>query len=525
MTAHDVKLTVDALNVTYGFDEETITFYEDMIGFDYIPIHYVDPATQTEMKDRGRATGTLIHNHFQKWNFNIYMELDRMLAMNLDKEMNELYYGTAYGSGTLEISGDPGTLNITVDARTEKGTDIKLPLGGDEEVQMESFVSFVDRDAEQEGSKGRRDLEGIDMNFDLEVTPAAKVSIIFDEQIGDVMKGRGEGNINMEVNTNGKFNMYGKYEVHQGDYLFTMRNVINKRFSVQKGGTIEWFGNPYEASLDLDAVYNLRTSIYPLMQGLEQDEGYKKRVPIELVMHLSRDLMNPDVAFDIRFPTLSENVRTKAKSRIESTNKQAFSLLVLKRFLNERGNRNGEEGQRAGVGSSTSSELLSNQLSNWLSSLSEEFDLGVNYRPGDEVNNEELAVALSTQLFNERVSLSGNFGVSNSSEYNRSGGKNNNDLVGDFTIQYDITKDGKFKLKVFNESNEDQLSRLQNSDYTQGVGLYYQESFDSARELLKGIRKFLKQKEKEEEEAEKEKEEEEKKEERDQEGEEEGLEG
>ncbi|MFB6257336.1 MAG: translocation/assembly module TamB domain-containing protein [Flavobacteriales bacterium] len=491
--AHEVKLTIEQLNVTYGFHEEPITFYKDMIGFDHIPVYYLDPKTDKKVKDRGRATGTLIHDHFQGWNFNIFLEMERMLGMNLSKKMNDLYYGTAYGTGTLEIFGHPGTLNINVNARTEKGTDLKLPLGGSEEVQMGNFVKFVDKDASKK-EEAKRDLTGIDMNFNLEVTPEARISIIFDKKIGDVMKGRGKGNIKMEVNTNGKFNMYGKFHVHKGDYLFTMRNVINKRFSVKKGGTIEWFGDPYEAVLDLDAIYDLRTSIYPLMQGMEGGKGYKRRIPVKLVMHLSRELMDPEVSFDIRFPTLEEGVKTMAKSGIESPNKQAFSLLVLKRFINEHGQGTGSD--RAGVHRSTSSELLSNQLSNWLSSISKEFNLGVNYRPGDEVTDQELALALSTKLFNERVSFSGNFGVSSASKYSQQQGKSKNKLVGDFTIQYDITRDGKFRLKVFNESNEDRIENIRSANYTQGVGLYYQEEFDSAKELLKGLRDLFRREKK-----------------------------
>ncbi len=495
--AKDVRIHVDALNVTYGFDQERITFYEDMIGFDHIPFYYMDPKSDDPVKGTGRATGTLVHDHFKSWNFNIFLEVEKMLAMNLDKKMNELYYGTAYGTGDVEISGYSGKLSINVDARTEKETDLKLPLGGSEEVSMENFVSFEDRDASTE-EKGitQAELEGVEMNLDLKVTPDALISIIFDEKIGDVMKGRGSGNIKMEVNTNGKFNMYGDFQVYEGDYLFTMKNIINKRFSIQKGGTIEWFGDPYNANINLDAVYELRTSVYPLMHGMEDQEAYRERVPVELVMNLSKELMNPDISFDIRLPTLEENDRAIAMSRIKSMNKQAFSLLVLKRFINEQG-QGTADGSQGGpnVGSNTSTELLSNQLSNWLSSISEQFDLGVKYRPGDEVTDEELAVALSTQLFNERVSFSGNLGVTSSSEASQQQGRSQNSLVGDFSIKYDITPDGKFRLKVFNESNDDRISQFKRSEYTQGVGLFYQEEFDSARELFQQVGELFRRKE------------------------------
>ncbi len=485
------QIKVDELNTRYFIHDQPITFYDEMITFDYIPFH-------DQEGNQAYATGTLIHQDFTQWSFNVFLEFtqcDRFLCLNTTKQMNDLYYGKAYATGTVEVSGYADQLEITVTAKSEKGTNLNLPLSGSEEVTMENFVTFVQEDTVEQ--KAAYDLSGINMNFDLEVTPDAQVRIIFDEEIGDVMRGSGSGNINMSINTAGSFEMYGQYEIREGSYLFTMQNVINKRFTIREGGTINWYGDPYNAELDLEAAYSLRTSLYDLMYGnVEDPENYKKRVPVDLIMHLSNNLMNPDIRFDIRMPTVNEEVRSIASSQMateEQLNKQAFSLLVLRKFLPNPGERSGAD--RVGVSSATSSELLSNQLSNWLSSISNDFDIGLNYRPGDEITDEELAVALSTQLFNERLSVSGNLGVSSE---NTSVKEEQNTLVGDFQIEYDITADGKFKLKAFNESNDRNLSGIEQADYTQGAGVFYQEEFDTARELLSGLADLVRRKNKKE---------------------------
>jgi len=195
--------------------------------------------------------------------------------------------------------------------------------------------------------------------------------------------------------------------------------------------------------------------------------------------------MNPDLLFNIDVPTADADTRRKLQGVLnteEKTNRQFLSLLIINNFLPEQdffagmttGNTLGLGAQTAGV--ATASEFFSNQLSNFLSQISRDFDIGVNYRPGDEVSPEELELALSTQLFNDRLRINGNVDVTGRQT-------NASSIVGDFDADFKLTRTGKVRLKAFNRAN-DHL-RYQVSPYTQGIGLFYREEFDTFTQLMR----------------------------------------
>jgi hypothetical protein len=319
------------------------------------------------------------------------------------------------------------------------------------------------------------------MNFQLDITPDAQFRIIFDEVVGDEISGRGRGAIRMEINNLNTFNMYGTVEVDQGRYLFTLKNLINKEFEVKPGGTITWFGDPLAADINLDAIYKVNTSLYDLFP--EESEQLRQRIPVHLNMLLTGKLMSPLIGFDITLPTSDDLTRARLAGTLnneQEVNRQAFSLLVLRRFISppDIAKTNTSLGL-----AENSTELITSQLSNWLSQISDDFDIGVNYSPGDQISSDELAIALSTQLFNDRLLLSGNFGVQQAPT--AAGTENSSNLIGDIRIEYKVTPKGKIRLIVYNQSNEFDLVRNRQNNYTQGMGIVYQEEFDSLYELFR----------------------------------------
>ena len=99
-------------------------------------------------------------------------------------------------------------------------------------------------------------LTGVRVDMDLSIEKAAEMEIIFDEQAGDIIKGNGRGNIQLMVPRTGDFQMFGDYTIERGDYLFTLYNVINKKFAINNGGSIHWSGDPYKAEIKLEAEYS-----------------------------------------------------------------------------------------------------------------------------------------------------------------------------------------------------------------------------------------------------------------------------
>jgi hypothetical protein len=180
------------------------------------------------------------------------------------------------------------------------------------------------------------------------------------------------------------------------------------------------------------------------------------------------------------------------KSRFESIvstdqerNRQAFALLVLRQFVSPPNIVKSTNSSTNNLFVENSTELLSSQISNWLSQISDDFNLGFNYRSGDQISNEEVALALSTQLFDNRMQLSGNFGLSRGNASNQQP----SNYIGDVKVEYRLTKEGRLKLVAYNESNNYRNVTTQQSPYTQGVGIIYQEDFDRFMDLFKKRKK------------------------------------
>ncbi len=468
---------VDYINTNYTFSAK-VNFKNGEIWIPPFSLYDING-------NKAEVEGVVTHNHFNSIRFDFDLDAKKLFCLNTNANQNSLYYGKAYATGLIKIYGDLKNVNFNIDARTEKGTQFNIPLSGAEEISENKFVTFINKkDSTYKFNNAYKvDLSGIQLNFDLDVTPDAEVQLIFDSKIGDVIKGNGSGSIKMQINTLGQFNIYGDYTINSGDYLFTLKNVINKRFKIDQGGTVSWNGDPYDAYVNLNAVYRVRTSLYELLQ----EETYKQRVPVDCELKMTDKLFNPTISFGINLPNSDERIKNEVRSAIgfeneAELNKQVFSLLVLGRFIpptdvaKNASTTPASGGTDYGV-SSNSSELLSNQISNWLSQTNDLVKLGVKYRPGDEITNKELQVAVSTDLFNDRVSIDGNVGVANN-PYAAS------NIVGDVNIEYKINKDGKFRVKAFNQSN-DYTTIANNGPYKQGVGVFYREEFDTWGELIR----------------------------------------
>ncbi|MCB9164975.1 MAG: translocation/assembly module TamB [Flavobacteriales bacterium] len=464
-------LRIDYLNTLYTFSNK-VKIAPDMFALDLVTI-------RDEEGNTGRIGGTILHDGLRAWNFNVWGTVKNLMVLNTTVADNSLYYGKAFANGDVEVSGSVDQLEITVDASTGPGTDIHFPVGGSTEVSDVGFVRFVSSDST--ATEEEVDLTGIALDLKARVTPDAHFELIFDPTIGDVMAGRGQGDMEMTVSQTGEFRMRGQVEVTEGDYLFTLRNVVNKRFEVVPGGRIVWYGDPLDAQLDIQAQYRVRAPLYDIM--FEKNDAYKKRVPVDVVMQLRENLMNPEIGFEVRMPTVDDDIRTRVNSVLsteQERNRQVFALIVLNRFIQPQSLAgSGSPGSGGNVVETTGFELLSNQVSNWLSKLSNAFDLGVNYRPGDNITQDELAVAMSTQLFNERLLLTTNVGVSTNAQNTT----NNNGLIGDFQLEYLLTPEGRLRAKAFSVSNDRNLNRSDQAPTTQGAGVAYREEFRDWNEL------------------------------------------
>jgi hypothetical protein len=474
--ARNTSMTIDYLKTKFNFSDSIIM---DNTGFRFRNISLTD-----ERGNRATLDGYVAHNSFNDFGINLKINADNILVMDTRQKDNSLFYGTAYATGVISITGPATSLRFDVSARTGRNTKLFIPLDQGVEVTDYSFISFTSSDTTNRGERvinlpfaSSAKPPSIELNFDLEVTPDAEVQLVFDSKVGDVMRGRGSGNLNLSLNKGGDFAIFGDYVIEDGDYLFTLGNIFNKRFIVEEGGTISWDGNITDADVDIKAIYKLRTSLFELLQ----DEAFRQRIPIDCHLNMTGKLINPMIGFDIYLPTADEQTRTYLRNAInteEEMSRQFLYLLVMNSFYPSSSYATAINTTSAGASAMgvTTTEMLSNQLSNWLSQISNDFDIGFAYRPGNEISSQEVEVALSTQLLNDRVIINGNFDVGGQETSSAT-----NDITGDFDVEVKLTE--KVRFKVFNRSNDN--IHYETAPYTQGFGLFYRQDFNRFIDIFK----------------------------------------
>ncbi|MCX6231341.1 MAG: translocation/assembly module TamB domain-containing protein [Bacteroidetes bacterium] len=438
----------------------------------------------------GRALmdGKITHQGFRNIMIDLTFKYNNLMVLNTVAADNDLFYGKAFASGIIKISGPTKDIHLDIRAKTDKETSLIIPLTNKTETRENNFITFVEKQKEfRILNKSTNRFDGITMKCELEVTQDAEIGINLETpQTTGNIKAYGEGNIQLVISKEGDFNMYGNYILNDGIYYFSIQDILSKKFNIQKGGVITWKGDPYDATLQMKAIYNVRASLYPLLIGTAtSDEISKKKVPVQSIISVDGKLNNPSVNFDFNFPTIDQDTKDRIFSILDRNNQadmlqQSFSLLVMNSFISQ--NRNTYRSSiGSGVGNS-SFEMVSNQISNWLSQISKDFDIGVNYRPGDQISSQELQIALSTQILNDRVSIdvNGSFG---GDVKTTDATKQTSNIVGDVNIEYKITEDGRFRLKVFNRANTNEFMNTI-APYTQGIGFFYRREFDNIKELF-----------------------------------------
>lgn len=473
------KFKVNYLNTNFSIDDEFVIL-PDFIGFNAIEVKDAKGNSAT-------LTGTIFHENYADFNFDLGLDMNNFYMLNTTAQDNELFYGQAYLSGLGNISGYGDQLYLELQVETDKGSSFNIPMERDVEVSASDFLVFTNSPNYKKEEKVETDLSGIQMSFDLNIKEEAETRIIFDEQLGDVLYTKGSGLLKLGISPLGDFSILGEYTVESGNYLFTLQNIVNKRFQLAKGSKIYWDGDPYRARLDITAVYETRAALKDLFPE-DSSAAYRRRIPVDLKLNLSEYLLNPEINFDIDLRTSDDETKRRLQSILyvnnnevnrQEMNQQVFGLLVFNRFMTP-SNSSGAGGFNGrSAGANNGYEFLSNQLSNWLSNLSEDFDVGLRYRPADEVSSEELDLSLSTELLNDRLTIDGSLGYTGRSDINPN---QNSAFIGEFSAEYKLSQDGRFRIRGFNRSTKNSLLQT-NSPYTQGIGLFYREEFDTFNEL------------------------------------------
>lgn len=479
-------LTVDYTKTRYT-TSDSVFFKNDTILFNNVTLSDIH-------NNKGKLNGILVHENFGHMQYDLNISSQKLKVLNTAYKDNELFYGEVYANCRARIYGQGLVVKLTGSMTSLPGTTANISMEYQTVIDKYDFIEFIDPlHSEKDDPNFYNDpTTDFTVSLNIEVTPDAKMQLVYNSQIGDVIKAEGEGIMLFEMNKYGDISLSGDYTVVKGDYLFTLQSVVNKRFIIAPGGTIVWSGDPYNAIIDIKAVYQLKTSLSDLVADTYNNGNYLyQRVPVECIILLTDELVNPTINFDINFPDQNEGEKSKLKQYFyteEEMNKQILSLIIMGKFYTPEYVRGQLVSNNTNMFGSTASELLSNQLSNWLSQINDKVDFGFKYRPGNAITDDEVELALSTQFFNDRIILNGNIGNNVNPESN-----NSSQIVGDVDVRVKITPNGKLQFKAYNHSNNDLI--YETAPYTQGVGISFKEEYNTFGDLLRKIGAIFKKKE------------------------------
>ena len=472
------KFFIPYLNIEYLInDNSELTLYNQNIEFKNISVGHIDSNSFSSLN------GKITHSDYKDWNLDLVFQSDRLFILNKDFSEDESFYGKAYIDGQISIIGPTNQIAIDIDAITESGTYITIPRTNNYSIDDFSFIKFNDLSNSNLLNENnvfenttQFNNKTVDLNIDLEIDNNAKVDITIDQETGSFISGTGNGNLFMEIDSDGKFNIYGDYITTEGEYNFKDLAIIDKKFLLKDGGTIIWDGDPLGAEMNLLATYEVPGGSNPAL--LLDNPNFNKKIPTDVEIKLTGNLTKPNSPdFEIYFPNTSSTVTSEINYKLndpEIRQLQAISLLTQGIFINE---------VSVSIEGITNNiyEKVSDVFSDLLGGSQGPLKVGLNYLQGDKSDildiktEDRFGVTLSTEI-SDKILFNGKIGVP-------IGGIEETLIIGDVQIDFILNDDGSLKAKVFNRENEfryigDKLG------YTQGVGLTYQVDFQTFRDLL-----------------------------------------
>jgi len=468
---------INFLNTRYTFSD-TIYLKKDLIYFNDITL-------RDQYNNTARASGKVAHDYFSDFMYMVDLTADKFLVYNATPKQNPLFYGTVYGSGNGSIGGDEKKVDVHVSMRTEENTLVRMNFM-EETVNEYSFITYKqdnNADTVKASSKPLLPVKNdtgmeINLNFYIDATPDATIEMVMDPVGRDVLRGTGSGAMLFQWNMTGAPRLYGTYNIQRGSYNFTFQRIMERRFTIQDGSNVQFRGDPFDATLNVSAIYKVNASLSDLDKTLSELVG-QTTIPVNCVLNLAGPLKQPTVGLDIALPSADAEVERQVKSIIntqDEINKQVAFLLIMSKFKTP---NFATPGNQTSDFAAFASATLSNQLTKIVSKIDNRWQLGTNIRYSDaDMTTTEAELLLSSQLLDNRLLINGNFGYRNDVEMK------NEAMITDVDIEYLLNNAGTWRIKAYNHYNEKFLY-LNHNTQTQGIGVIYKKDFDTLSELFK----------------------------------------
>ncbi|QOD62316.1 translocation/assembly module TamB [Polaribacter haliotis] len=451
--------------------------------------------------------------------FDLNVDAKNFRVLNATKEDNEFLYGTATFNANAKLTGDLQIPKLDAKLTLGAGTDVTyvMPSVYANVEERDGIVAFVNRknpDAILTRTEEQTaTITGFDISASLKVDRKAAVTVVINKDTGDNFKASGDGNFIFTMVPNGRINLTGGYEIWDGHYELNLYNLVDRKFLIAPGSRVSWSGDPFDADLDVRAIYKLETSASPLMapqiSGAEPSvkSKYKQVLPFEVSLNIDGELLQPKISFGLDMPEEDRgSIGGQVYGRVQQVNqqeaelnKQVFSLLVLNRFYPDAGS-DGSSGGFATVARDNLNDAVSGQLNAFsnkiLGGSGIELDFGLNsftdYQGDAPTDRTQLDIAAQKKLFNDRLT------VRVGSEVDIQGSSTTGEkapLIGNVSLEYKITENGRYRLKGFRESKFENV--IDGQTIVSGIALIFTQEFNQFSELWNAILRSSKKKEEE----------------------------
>ena len=512
LSFNKASFNVTQLNSYFKVDGQSIVINNDGATFNNFTI-------QDSANNNLVINGKIVAQSSSLYNFNLHLTADNFQVLNTTKKDNKLYYGKMFFSSDLTISGDQDNpvVDGSVKINDKTRLSVVMPQNDPSIQERKGIVEFVNMSAtkadsiflERYDTLNKTKLKGFNVTANIQVSKDAEFNLIIDEGNGDFINLKGEALLNGGIDPSGKITLVGSYEISQGSYELSF-NFIKRKFEIQKGSKIVWTGEPTKADINISAVYVANASPLDLVQNQLSEattlikNTYRQRLPFQVWLTLSGEMMQPALSFDIRLPEAnSYNVSRDIISTVEyklqelqgqpsELNKQVFALILLNRFVSEDPFANSSGGglDPANFLLTSVSKILSDQLNKLASGLINGVDINFDlvntddYTTGDRRTRTDFNVGLSKQLLNDRlqVTVGSNFELQGPTQTNQA----SNNIAGNIAIDYKLSRDGRYLLRAYRKN--DFQGVIEGYVIETGLGFIINVDYNDFKEIFKRVK-------------------------------------
>jgi hypothetical protein len=499
---HETSFVPAQLSTKYLLSDEKITLDNDGIYFNQLTVKDADGNTFT-------VDGEVSTSDFTNPGFNLNLEAKNFMVVNSTNKESELLYGRGTIDADVSIKGDLNLPIVKANLNIKENTDLTfiVPESQLDLVERDGVVLFVNKKNPDDILTGQTEekttaFSGFDIQALLTADPKAKFKVVIDQKTGDNLLISGSANLQIDINPNGRITLSGTYEITQGHYEMSLYNLISKEFSINPGSKITWNGDPMDANMDIQAIYEVKTAATELMSSQltgsnqETKSQYKTRLPFLVYLNVAGELLKPEISFGLDMPendrgALGGSVYSQVlqiNDQEDELNKQVFSLLVFNRFFPSSGS-DGSSGGAEAIARNSASQILSSQMNALSSKLFGDsgFQIGFDvdsyqdYQSGSAQNQTDLNINAQQSLFNDRLI------VEVGSQVNLEGSSQNSDqansLLANISIEYILTEDGRWSIKAFRKNQFESI--IDGQLVVTGGGIIFNREFNEFNELWK----------------------------------------